>query len=270
MTTKTAEERWKQHIYDALVGGRTTALHRAIRKYGEQAFKLAVLFDSECDQLLFDKEREEIAKRGTASPKGYNLTVGGDGGRLIGEGRRRHADSQKRRFADPTEKQRYSEMAKAQFADPEARRQVSVRTTAYFADPEARRAAAARSNAQFADPQVRQTISERSKAQFSDPEARRRVAVSLNTRFPNVFADGQFFASMIDASRAYAISVPTVRGRCDSKTDQFRFWQLIPNHNDPECDAVEQCWFIMQWAEANPDHESVPAWAKAWVAAAGA
>jgi hypothetical protein len=77
--TKTSpQKRFAAHLTSARRGA-NTALHRAIRKYGEESFKLEQMVICEAGQYLKDLEVKAIAAYGTRSPNGYNLTAGGDG-----------------------------------------------------------------------------------------------------------------------------------------------------------------------------------------------
>jgi group I intron endonuclease len=59
--------------------GRDCALHRAMRKYGEGAFKCRVLVRSDNWDYLCLLEQRAIVAFGTRYPTGYNLTDGGEG-----------------------------------------------------------------------------------------------------------------------------------------------------------------------------------------------
>jgi len=76
-TVSSLSIRWSQHKSSARYG-RRCALHAAIRKYGAEVFRLEVL--AECSTLadLDRMEMEFIARLETRTPKGYNLTSGGD------------------------------------------------------------------------------------------------------------------------------------------------------------------------------------------------
>lgn len=69
--------RYASHVYSARKNGRS-AVHCAIRKYGEAAMRVNViaLCPSFC---LSDVEQECIKRYNTRAPNGYNLTDGGDG-----------------------------------------------------------------------------------------------------------------------------------------------------------------------------------------------
>lgn len=72
--------RKETHKRDALIGCHNV-LHRAIRKYGWDAFVWSILFeDDDEDQAWMDWwEIKMIAKHGTLLPNGYNMTAGGKG-----------------------------------------------------------------------------------------------------------------------------------------------------------------------------------------------
>lgn len=70
-TIRAVEERWYYHLDSALKRNSQTHLHRAIRKYGADAFVIEGLCDG-----LNDEEIKMIAE---LKPE-YNMTKGGDGG----------------------------------------------------------------------------------------------------------------------------------------------------------------------------------------------
>jgi group I intron endonuclease len=75
-TTQTLKRRWQKHCADAQTGS-DYLIHKAIRKYGEDAFEISVL--AEVDNLpdLDQIEIEQIEKQGTLAPNGYNIKQGG-------------------------------------------------------------------------------------------------------------------------------------------------------------------------------------------------
>lgn len=83
LTTRTLEERWKQHVYESNKEDSwewNTPLGNAIKKYGDQSFKVYIL--KECfdigdlkqQEINLIKQRKSLVEYG-----GYNLTEGGDG-----------------------------------------------------------------------------------------------------------------------------------------------------------------------------------------------
>lgn len=78
ITTKTAAIRWRQHLR-RVAAGSGHALHRAIAKYGEEAFRVDAIAQADCLDALKALEVAEIARLGTLGAGGYNMTAGGDG-----------------------------------------------------------------------------------------------------------------------------------------------------------------------------------------------
>lgn len=81
ITTK-PKIRWKKHLAAAqdASGKNAFALHRAIAKYGQRAFRFETIACAKSYADLFSIERMLIAQHGTFRPGGYNLTLGGEGG----------------------------------------------------------------------------------------------------------------------------------------------------------------------------------------------
>lgn len=78
ITSKTARRRTIVHRSHARTGP-DCALHRAIRKYGEKSFSVAVLMVASDWNYLCEMERRAIASFGTLVPSGYNQSLGGEG-----------------------------------------------------------------------------------------------------------------------------------------------------------------------------------------------
>jgi hypothetical protein len=78
ITKHGADKRFIAHKAAARKGS-TTALHRSMRKYGFDNFRVDQLVICEAGQYLKDLEVRAIAGYGTRAPNGYNLTAGGDG-----------------------------------------------------------------------------------------------------------------------------------------------------------------------------------------------
>lgn len=78
--SKNVKSRWQQHKSDLRVGRHHNAhLQRAWRAYGEENFSFSILFESDNNYTLNEKERYFINKFNTINTnKGYNLTFGGD------------------------------------------------------------------------------------------------------------------------------------------------------------------------------------------------
>jgi hypothetical protein len=115
-TSRSLWVRWVEHVSDARLGG-TSAFHCAIRKYGPDAFRHEVLALADSPRAAVALEREWVARRKTGTPRGYNRTLGGEGGHFTAEFRgimsRQHAGKKRtlsaeamaaesrRRWSDP-------------------------------------------------------------------------------------------------------------------------------------------------------------------------
>lgn len=75
-TSKTVEQRWSRHVYEAMTHRIDTAFSRAIRKYGKDAFELSILEEVEYtdSQQLTDREYFWITET-QALKIGYNSTL---------------------------------------------------------------------------------------------------------------------------------------------------------------------------------------------------
>lgn len=89
-TTQPLEVRWQTHVLEAKNGG-DTFLYRAIRKYSPESFSRTVLLVCQDREELDHSEIFYIRSFDSTNPdKGYNMTLGGTGGPMVGEARLRH------------------------------------------------------------------------------------------------------------------------------------------------------------------------------------
>jgi len=90
-------ERFKEHCNNSKTSV-CPMLRNAIKKYGKYCFIMEPLWTSDtCNQSELDnKEIELIEKYNTLNPNGYNLTLGGSGGR--------HSDETKRLISEKSKK----------------------------------------------------------------------------------------------------------------------------------------------------------------------
>lgn len=80
-----AHRKW-QHRKGSGVKGTGAIFYNAIKKHGFDNFDWEVLFESDDEGLLFEKEAEFVDKYGTLAPQGYNAISGGRGGWKMSEG----------------------------------------------------------------------------------------------------------------------------------------------------------------------------------------
>lgn len=81
-TIRTLKARWYMHVYDASVKNSELHLHRAIRKYGSEAFQHEILQECQTQEELDTAEIAWIEKLGTFGQGGLNETRGGRGIRI--------------------------------------------------------------------------------------------------------------------------------------------------------------------------------------------
>lgn len=108
ITTKTLAHRWNSHKALARAGIRT-ALCAAIRKYGSDNFLVEQIASGLSTEGLKDSERHLIRQHGSRSPKGYNMTDGGDGTnglRHMPSARSKIAASSRGRYHTPSSKEK--------------------------------------------------------------------------------------------------------------------------------------------------------------------
>ena len=282
-TVQEPEVRWRSHVADAMMERDTSpAFHRAIRKYGPDAFRHEVLHEGITDQETLNRlEIEEIETRGSFAPNGYNMTAGGSFGPLCDEA----LNKIKLSWADPEKKRLRLHSIRLAFQDPEVRARhrngvIAAQSKASYKqklrnsvaeryeDPAERRAQAERTRRTWDDPIIRkrredgQLAFKNDKARFEAANKSRKKAVSEARRkaVKNVFVLGSIYECVGAAAEGEGLRYDQVWDRVKSTKEKWRFWHYLPKHNDPECDAVEECWAILQWAKANPDHENVPEW----------
>lgn len=72
-------KRWRKHVRE----DERFAIHAALTKYGLGSFDFKVLVVAQDNDYLRQLEIDAIRVFSTVAPTGYNLTLGGDGGKLI-------------------------------------------------------------------------------------------------------------------------------------------------------------------------------------------
>lgn len=124
-TTKTIEERFKEHVKTAKLG-KGYNLHKAIRKHGQENFKIEVIFVNSSNEILNKMEMFFIKKFQSHNPlKGYNMTLGGEGGNMTEETKQKLRGENNSNFGGKSVSQYQIEIgrirAREQFKNPEDR-----------------------------------------------------------------------------------------------------------------------------------------------------
>ena len=111
ITAKTLEQRWSKHIEHALGKRDNGALYAALRKYGPDTFTVKELVRCGDWSTLQRLEIMAIAVLGTRSPRGYNISTGGEGVQGTRDDKAKAAISkaQKARFLDVEQRARLAE-----------------------------------------------------------------------------------------------------------------------------------------------------------------
>lgn len=96
------EVRWKNHLTSARLGC-SHVFHRAIRKYGAQAFHFGILEVCDSEVESYNREVFWIAEYDTIvdNGKGYNMTYGGDGVFLTPQFEEKRIEALRKRGSDP-------------------------------------------------------------------------------------------------------------------------------------------------------------------------
>lgn len=162
------ESRWLGHLKQVRYGHQTP-VHRAIRKYGTEAFERTVLAGFKVEEDAYAFERETVLRIGSNRPSvGYNRTEGGDGVRgllFTDEHRKRLSESHIGKVPTKAQSDALS-LGRAYGASEEGRRLKSIRQTGRLLWSEEQRLA-------IADRMTGHVVSE---------ETRAKIAASLRGR----------------------------------------------------------------------------------------
>lgn len=100
-SSKSLEKRWRQHVQDCRKG-RAVHLYNAMRKYGEDSFSRIVIDTASNNERACEFESYYIRLYDThLKEKGYNLTMGGDGGNFNEETRQKIGLKSQAAWQDP-------------------------------------------------------------------------------------------------------------------------------------------------------------------------
>jgi group I intron endonuclease len=118
-TASSLASRWSQHKYCAKIGS-NGFLHRAVAKYGPDAFVIEQIDTAASLKELGEKEIQHISRLNSTAPNGYNLTAGGDGVEMTAQVRAKlaqactgwsHTEEAKRKISQ-NHRQNYQAMPK--------------------------------------------------------------------------------------------------------------------------------------------------------------
>lgn len=213
ITMSSVEARWKLHVREACKRKGRWALHRAIRKYGHEAFVVETLAELPTWSELCLIERELIASHGTHSPSGYNMTIGGDG--VVGlcpEAKAAHkantSSGTRRAWQNPAMRQKRADAWNVAGAREKHSLATSEGTRAAYSNPDVRkRLAEARASQDY-----RERVRASMKARWLDPKYRASQVEKRNRRGPRTEESkrrqGDLMRASIAARRARGVYLP--------------------------------------------------------------
>lgn len=123
-TTRSLKIRWNNHCY---IRPDSSAIGRAIRKYGKEAFTIEVIIETDSLEQLNLYEQEYIQKFNTLAPNGYNLKQGGNGHGVSEETRRKLSEAGRGRFHTQEAKEKISIALKGKLFSEEHKKHLSDR-----------------------------------------------------------------------------------------------------------------------------------------------
>ena len=165
-----AKRRWDHRS----MSGRDSVFHRAIKKHGKDSFLYEILHSGIATQdELNALECQEIARYNTISPNGYNLTIGGEGGKH----HETTVEKLKAIWLDKEKREQIASSMKAAAARPEVKQRLRQNAINNAANPEIMAKRSAKLKEAFSSNEVRQKRSESRKQEWANPEIReRRIA----------------------------------------------------------------------------------------------
>lgn len=181
ITSKKVSTRWRNHVSAALAGSQVY-FHKAIRKYGSRDFVIETLARASSWGELCALERSAIEEHGTLKPRGYNLTLGGEGTCGLKYTPRRR-EKLLLTWQDPEFRRKVSLAHKERMADPELRSQLALATKKALGTEKEKARRSAASKTMWSDASRRARHSQRMKELWSDPSYRDRIRQKQLARF---------------------------------------------------------------------------------------
>jgi len=204
-------------------------LKKSIKKYGIENFKKEILFESENETEINEREKIEIKKyKRILGRNCYNLAEGGIGGwnlkfaseKRILEFKNRASKASKKNWDDPNSVYNSKEYRK-KISDTakEQRNKTSMTLKSTWNDP----------NSVYNSKEYRKKLSEASKGREVSKETRDKISKankgSKNGRAVRFKIDGEIFDTRRDVSKKYGISETAVSKRC--KSNNFPNWERL-------------------------------------------
>lgn len=202
MTGQSIRARFSAHVRCSR-RGTGAAFHRAIRKYGSDAFSLAELSRHSSRDDAIKAELSHIETLNTIVPNGYNMTPGGEGVlSMTKESKEKHRKSLIEKHQDPEYKERHSAGCRRAMT-PERLKMIASIHKGKPMHPNATKAIKAAKQT----PEYKKIASEAAKRTWEAEgykekwrEAKKRKHIQKARKFP-LRGDGLIFASTRDAAK---------------------------------------------------------------------
>lgn len=177
--------RVRAHFYDAMRPGGKSDLpfHRAIRKYGREAFTWSILYVGDSNNDIIAAEIRLIAENKTASPHGYNATYGGEGtSTLTHESMEKRKESLRRSFATTDHANKISASLKGITRSKETREKMSVAAKGKIISQEQRQKASVATKKAFDNEEYKSAHAQRIREAWADPVKREKMLAGRKSR----------------------------------------------------------------------------------------
>lgn len=170
-TTRTLEERFREHCGNSKTSV-CPKLKNAIKKYTPYCFSMEALWEGDCSQEQLDYlETEFIKHHNTVHPNGYNLTLGGSGGKHSEETKNLLSQKSKKMWEEKGEILRRER--KERGMSLEIREKISNSLKEMFKNK----------------PEIKQKISKAVKGRIVSEETRNRMKEAQKNRFNKISSD---------------------------------------------------------------------------------
>lgn len=166
-TRRTIDVRFQEH-YGTSKTSACPKLKNAIRKYGKDKFTIEIIWEGECTEAeLNTREIEFIEIEKSIHPNGYNLTLGGSGGRHSDETKQLLGQKSKKAWEENGEKWRKARAENGRSEEAKAKTSETLRKVFR------------------ARPEIRELISKTHKGKKKSDKTRERMCASMQARMQN-------------------------------------------------------------------------------------
>jgi hypothetical protein len=256
LTSRSLEERQKEHKWSVESGNYNNLVYRALKKYNMvDTFELVEVATADTPEELCEKEIRYIQEYNSYYMNrngGYNMTLGGEGfnGYIrTEEDNRKMGERKKQYFIDhPEAGKEYGEKMKQYYIDhPEEReKQGEIMKQIYRDNPEIQMRNSERQLKRFENPEAIKKISEAAKLRYTKPGERESHCVRMKKRFED---DPLLAKKHGENMKQYFIDHPDAGKEQGEKMKQF--WIDNPEEREKQSEKTKQFY------SDNPQHRKI-------------